>query len=111
MTVVRSAGTFAAGYARTRATGLAVFGDDRVYVERYLDRGRHVEVQILCDHHGQGIHLGTRDCTVQRRHQKLIEEAPAPAPGFLTGVLADPEFRAARHATDIVARLTGQGDG
>jgi acetyl-CoA carboxylase, biotin carboxylase subunit len=78
MTVVTSPETFLDDYARTRATGQAVFGDDRVYVERYLERARHVEVQIICDSRGNGIHLGTRDCSVQRRHQKLIEEAPAP---------------------------------
>jgi acetyl-CoA carboxylase biotin carboxylase subunit len=105
MTVVRSAGTFADDYARTRATGLAVFGDDRVYVERYLDRGRHVEVQILCDRRGQGIHLGTRDCTVQRRHQKLIEEAPAPA--LPAATLAEMGAAAVRGA--LSAGFTGVG--
>jgi acetyl-CoA carboxylase, biotin carboxylase subunit len=79
MTVVRSPDDFENEYARTRAAGLAVFGDDRVYVERYLEKARHVEVQVLCDNYGNALHLGTRDCTVQRRHQKLIEEAPAPS--------------------------------
>ncbi|KLL12494.1 acetyl-CoA carboxylase biotin carboxylase subunit [Protofrankia coriariae] len=78
MTVVRSAAQLATAFADTRAAARAVFGDDRIYVERFLERARHVEVQILCDAHGVGIHLGTRDCSVQRRHQKLVEEAPAP---------------------------------
>ncbi|MEH0938556.1 acetyl-CoA carboxylase biotin carboxylase subunit [Micromonospora psammae] len=79
MTVVRSAAELSRAYARTRAAAQAAFGDDRVYVERYLTDARHVEVQLLCDSHGAGVHLGTRDCSVQRRHQKLVEEAPAPA--------------------------------
>lgn len=78
MTVVQDAAEFTDAYQRTRATARMLFGDDRVYLEKYLPRARHVEVQVLCDSFGGAVHLGTRDCTVQRRHQKLVEEAPAP---------------------------------
>ncbi|MBT0769504.1 acetyl-CoA carboxylase biotin carboxylase subunit [Kineosporia sp. J2-2] len=78
ITVVRHPSDFAAAYTGTRRTAQSVFGDSSVYIERYLDRARHVEVQVLVDQHGNGLHLGERDCSVQRRHQKLVEEAPAP---------------------------------
>ncbi|GGL01939.1 acetyl-CoA carboxylase biotin carboxylase subunit [Sphaerisporangium melleum] len=78
MTVVHEPGDFARAHAATRRDALALFGDPRVYVERYLDAARHVEVQVLADGHGNVVHLGARDCTVQRRRQKLIEETPPP---------------------------------
>ncbi|MEU2347825.1 acetyl-CoA carboxylase biotin carboxylase subunit [Modestobacter sp. NPDC049651] len=77
MTVVDSPGDFAEAFATTRAVARAVFRDPAVYVERYLTGARHVEVQVLCDQHGAGVHLGERDCSLQRRHQKLLEEGPA----------------------------------
>lgn len=77
MAVVHAARDLARAYATTRAAAQATFGDGRVYVERYLESARHVEVQILADQHGNVVSLGERDCSVQRRRQKLIEETPA----------------------------------
>jgi acetyl-CoA carboxylase biotin carboxylase subunit len=79
MRVIRDGERFADEFRQTQATAQTLFGDGRVYLEKYLDTARHVEVQILCDAYGGAVHLGTRDCSVQRRHQKLIEESPAPA--------------------------------
>jgi len=78
MGIVHEPTDFARTYQQTKATALQLFGDGRVYVERYLASARHVEIQVLADKHGNAIYLGERDCSVQRRHQKLVEEAPAP---------------------------------
>lgn len=78
MKVVREAKDFAEAFATARAEAKANFGDDSVYIEKYLERPKHIEIQIFGDNHGNAVHLGERDCSTQRRHQKLIEEAPSP---------------------------------
>ena len=77
MRVIRDGDDVAAAIASARRESLAAFGDDRLLVERFVDAPRHIEVQVLGDAHGHVIHLGERECTLQRRHQKVIEEAPS----------------------------------
>jgi acetyl-CoA carboxylase, biotin carboxylase subunit len=87
MRVARDADDFARSFQLARSEALSAFGNGDVYVEKFLERPRHVEFQVLGDSKGKVIHLGERDCSVQRRHQKLIEEAPCP--------VMTPELRAA----------------
>jgi len=81
MRLVEKAGQFGAALESARREAAASFGDDRVLIERYLVRPRHVEMQVFADTHGNCVHLFERDCSIQRRHQKIIEEAPAPGVG------------------------------
>jgi len=78
MQVVRSADKFTEAYNTARSEAKANFGDDTVYIEKYLEKPRHIEIQIFGDSHGNAVHLGERDCSIQRRHQKLVEEGPSP---------------------------------
>jgi acetyl-CoA carboxylase biotin carboxylase subunit len=78
MRVVFGEATLLNAISLTRTEAKGAFGDDTVYIEKYLERPRHIEIQVLADTHGNAVHLGERDCSMQRRHQKVIEEAPAP---------------------------------
>ena len=79
MKVARTAAELSVALASARAEAKAAFGDDAVYLEKYLEKPRHIEIQVLGDGNGRAIHLGERECSLQRRHQKVLEESPSPA--------------------------------
>jgi len=116
MKVVRSADEAERAFESAQREGQAYFANPDVYVERYLEDPRHIEVQVLADGHGNAIHLGERDCTIQRRHQKLLEETPSPAVGdelrARIGRIAVDAARAAgyRSAGTIEGLLSPEGD-
>ncbi|GAA0283873.1 acetyl-CoA carboxylase biotin carboxylase subunit [Streptomyces polychromogenes] len=95
MRLVRDAGLLTEEIAAARREARSSFGDDTLLVERWVDRPRHIEIQVLADAHGNVVHLGERECSLQRRHQKVIEEAPS--------VLLTPEIRAAMGAAAVEA--------
>ncbi|GGM79060.1 acetyl/propionyl-CoA carboxylase subuit alpha [Thermopolyspora flexuosa] len=100
MLLVRSAEELPAALESARRTARAAFGDGTLLVERYVDRPRHIEIQVLADAYGSVVHLGERECSLQRRHQKIVEEAPSP--------LLDPETRARMGAAAVeAARAAG----
>jgi acetyl-CoA carboxylase biotin carboxylase subunit len=100
MRIARSAAEVESAYADAQAEAQAAFGDSRVYMEQLIEGGRHVEIQIMADRWGNVVHLGERDCTVQRNHQKLIEESPCP-------VLSDEERQRSLSAAVEAARGIG----
>src|SRR5207302_8325197 len=79
MKVVESEDELEAAIESSAQAARSAFGDPTVYLERYVRRPRHVEIQVICDSHGNAVHLGERECSIQRRHQKIMEETPSPA--------------------------------
>jgi acetyl-CoA carboxylase biotin carboxylase subunit len=105
MRVVRTEAALLNSIHVTKSEAKAAFGDDTVYLEKFLENPRHVEIQVLADGKGNAIHLGTRDCSLQRRHQKVLEEAPAP--GIPDAVLEETAMACVKACIDINYRGAG----
>ncbi|HEX3983641.1 MAG TPA: acetyl-CoA carboxylase biotin carboxylase subunit [Acidisoma sp.] len=102
MRIARSAAEVVEGFVRARSEAASAFGDDRVFIEKFIENPRHIEIQVLGDRHGSVIHLGERECSIQRRHQKVLEEAPSP--------LLDEATRAAMAAQAVALARAVQYD-
>ena len=105
MKVARTAADLPEAYSLARGESRAAFGNDEVYMEKYLEKPRHIEVQLLGDMHGNAVHFGERDCSIQRRHQKVIEEAPSP------GLNVSERESIGAIAADVVRKLGYRGVG
>jgi len=105
MRVVRTEAGLLNAVSLTRAEAQAAFGDGTLYMERYLERPRHIEFQVLADSQGNAIHLGERDCSMQRRHQKVVEEAPAP------GITEKQRNKIGSRVADACRRINYRGAG
>ena len=105
MRVVHSEATLLNSVSLTRGEAAAAFNNDMVYMEKYLENPRHVEFQVLADQHGNAIHLGERDCSMQRRHQKVIEESPAP------GLTPEQRERIGERCAEACRRIGYRGAG
>ena len=105
MKVAQNADEMESAFLTARAEGKAAFGNEEVYIEKYLTTPRHIEIQVFGDGKGQAVHLGERDCSLQRRHQKVFEEAPGPA------ISADERARIGKICADAVAKIDYIGAG
>jgi acetyl-CoA carboxylase, biotin carboxylase subunit len=105
MRVVHSDAALFNAVSITRAEALSAFGSDQVYMEKFLDHPRHIEFQVLADSHGNAVHLGERDCSMQRRHQKVVEEAPAP------GIAEEERSRMGKVVVEACRRIGYRGAG
>ncbi len=105
MRVVHSEAALLNAIALTKSEAQAAFGNDTVYMEKFLDNPRHIEFQVLADEHGNAVHLGERDCSMQRRHQKVVEEAPAP------GITSEMRARIGERCADACRKIGYRGAG